>query len=321
MCTRRLRRSLLLLAWNVALGCGTPADRDASALGGDTTAMAELTRVAQAIEAGQGVTPGDIESLTRVQQQYPRAGTVRQTLAAALMSRGDWTATVALLGEVPDSERTAPESADLARAQFQTGHYDEALRALEPLLQSAPSDLELTVLAASADFRLGRNDAAAARLDAVQARLVALGHADGLALRGLVAFHQRDYDNAADVLGQALRLRPDHVAAHNTLARLHAERGERREAEVHLQAAQAALDQVAAAERQAGSTVQYVIELQDGWKAKNSLLVVDRAERLLPGAGTEQRVVLYQYLVEAYRFLGRPQDAQAAQAALRRLQP
>lgn len=321
MLSRAATRWPLVATCGLLMACGSSAERAAGAYAADAHAIADVARIDEALKAGRSATAADIQSLERVLAQHPEASAARQVLTAALVERRDWATVFNLLSAVPGETRTAADAEALASAAFQLGRYEEALAALQPLLTGGSPGLEVAVLSAHTQFRLGHYAAAAAPLDAVWTEVTRRDHVDAMALRGLLHYHQREYRNAVEVLERVLRLQPDHVAANNTLGRLYAEQGDAVRAETHLAAARAALDRVSAAERQAASTVQSVIELQEGWKAKNYLLVVDRAERLLPTAGPEQQSVLYQYLVEAYRFLGRPQDAERAAARLRALQP
>ena len=309
-----VRHCILLLCLALVISCQSQAEKEKNLLAQDARARSELVRINQILNGGYPLTAQDFDSIKQIREKYPTSSDVRRVYQSALIKRGDWESLLKLIESVPETERTREDRLNLARSCLKLGRYQNAVDAVKPLADAAPQDAELNQLLASGYFYLGQNEEAARRLDAVWNHIVANKKSDEINMRGMIYFRQKNYEKAVETFRRSLAINPDDITANNNLSRVYAAEGNIEEAEIYRSKTEKAQIAMGDAEAKASRAVQNGYQLEDAWKAKRYEEVIATARQMLVDADEKNKPALYQYLVESYKALGRPAEAQKAQA-------
>jgi Flp pilus assembly protein TadD len=299
--------------------CQTNVERDAALLAEDKSAVAEIKRINTNLSSGQAVSQSDIDALNKLREKYPAAAEVRQALQAALIKRGDWAALEKLIGEIPENEQTSADRITLAKIYFKLGRFQDAVETLKNLPADNATELETKSLLGQAQFYLGRRDEAAQTIDSIWDQILLQKKADEITLRGMIYFHQGNYDKAVETLKKAIEIAPENISASNALSRVYAARGDTANAEIYVTKTQRVNEMTAAAEKKKSRLVPLYYELENAFKSKKYNEVISLAKRLLPETDERNRAALYQYLAVAYQAQGNQIEANNALAEAAKL--
>lgn len=299
--------------------CQNKIESDAARLAADPAAVAEIKRINANLAGGQFVSQADIDSLNSLREKYAASPDVRRTLQAALTRRGDWAAAEKFIGEIPDAERTNADRLNLARIYLKLGQYEKAVETIKNLSGDKAVEVEAKSLLGQAEFSLGRTGEAAQAIDSVWEQIVAQKKTDEINLRGMIYFHQGDFDRAVETLKKTLEIAPENISANNALSRVYAAKGETANAEIYLAKAQKANEAVAIAEKKKSRLVPLYYQLEEAYKTQKYDDVINLAGQILPDADERNKATLYQYLASAYQAQGRQAEAQNALAEAAKL--
>jgi tetratricopeptide (TPR) repeat protein len=309
-----LAAALLLLS-----ACAEAPDGNQRLLA-DRPAATELSRIRKSLTEGTPLPPADYQWLRELLARHPDAELVRTSYQAALIQRADWAALEEFLLETPAASRSAEDQRNLLNVYYRQGKYEQLLEAAQTLPADALT-LELEELLATGEFRLGRLEQAAARLDRRWQEISAAQRAPSISLRGQI--HQRlgELAQARELLGRALQLAPTDRTTLLALSRLHYAAGELEQAELLRLQADAVQAQLTAQEQRAMRQVSLVNGLKADWAAQRYLQVIAQARAALEIADPALRPVLYEYIAESHQRLGQPEQARAALAEAQRVPP
>ncbi len=314
------RTAALLVGASVLLSsCGEPPDADQRLLA-DRPAATELSRIRKNLGENSPLSPEEYQWLRELRSRHSESDLVRQSYQAALVQRADWAALEQLLLTLPDSARSARDQRNLVNVYFKQGKYEQLLQAAQALPADADT-LELNELLATSEYRLGRLEQAAARLDRRWPEIIAAGQALSISLRGQIHMRQGAQAPARELLTRALQLAPSDKTTLLALSRLHYTVGEQAEAEALRARADAVQAQVTAQEQRAMRQVSLVNGMKADWAAQRYQRVIEQARAALEIADPSLRPVLYEYIAESHQRLGQSEQAKAALAERARVLP
>jgi tetratricopeptide (TPR) repeat protein len=309
----------LLLCLAFFVSCQNTPQNETNLLAQDARAKSELSRISQILNGGYPLTPQDFESVKQIREKYPASADARNVYQSALVRRGDWESLVNLIEAIPAPERKREDNLNLARSYLKLGRYQNVIETVKPLAEAAPKDAELNSLLAFGYFYLGQNVEAAKYLDASWDAIIQNKKIDEINTRGIIYFRQKNYEKASETFKKSLEINADDVSANNTLSRIYAAQGNAAQAEIYRLKTEKAQEAISASETKASRTVQNLYQLEDAWKAKRYEEVINLARQMIPDANEKNKPALYQYLVESYKALGKPEEAQKAQAEAQNL--
>ena len=301
------------------IACQTKVERDAAALAADKPALAEIKRINTNLSSGQTISQSDVDALNKLREKYAASTEVRQALQAAFIKRGDWAAAEKLVGEIPESEQTNADRLTLAKIYFKLGRFQEAADTLGKLPPDKAIELEAKSLLGQALFYLGRTDEAAQTIDSIWEQILLQKKTDEVTLRGMIYFHQGNYDKAVETLKKAIEITPENISATNALSRVYAAKGDAANAEIYQTRTQRGNAFAAATEKKKSRLVPLFYELEDAFKSKKYNEVISLTRRILPDADEKNRAALYQYLAAAYQAQGNQTEANNALAEAAKL--
>jgi tetratricopeptide (TPR) repeat protein len=304
------KTNLLIFCLLTGISCQSASQKEASLLAQDARAKTELSRIGQNLGIGYPLTAQDFETIKQLREKYPNLNEVRNVYQNALIRRGDWESLVKLIEAVPDGQRTAEDRLNLVRSYLKLGRYQAAVDSVKPLAEANPKDTDYNSLLAFAYFYLGQNDEAAKHLDAVWDAILKNKKTDEINLRGMIYFRQKNYAQAIETFKKSLEINPNDISANNTLSRIYAAQGDTAQAEIYRAKTEQAQEAISASETKASQMVQYSYQLEDAWKARRYEEVIRLARQMLAGADEKNKPALYEYLVESYKALGKPEEAQ-----------
>jgi tetratricopeptide (TPR) repeat protein len=140
--------------------------------------------------------------------------------------------------------------------------------------------------------------------------LIAEKRSDGLTLLGMAYFRLGESAKATDALTQSLEFAPEDAPAINTLNRIYGAAGNTAQADIYREKLRAINNKTKAEEKRLTRLVPLYYQLEDAYEAKDLGKVVDLAKQIEPMADKQTKLTVYQYLVAAYRGLGREAEAQ-----------
>lgn len=301
------------------ISCRSEAEKQAELLAQDSAAIAQLRQINASINTTRYVSPEQFEALKKLIEKYPNAPDVRQTYKNALVVREDFAVLEKFLGEVPASELSREDKVTLAKVYIKRGKYSEVIDLLNPLTQEYPNSVEIRSLIGLGHFHLGQMDEAAAQYDSVWDSLLREKKAEEIAQRGMIYFHQKNYPKALETLQKTLEINPEHIAANNTLSKIYAQQGNPEQAEIYRAKTVQAHDASSASQLQASRMVQQIYKLEEAWKQKRYEEVINLSREMIPKSEGGQKLVLYQYLYESYKALGKQTEAENALAEMQKL--
>lgn len=285
----------------------------------DSKSAAELTRIEKELIADQPLLPSDFESLSKIESTFPDAERVQAVYKAALIKREDWEKLADYLDRLPASKLSSVDIANLCKAHLNLGRFEKAIETAKPLADAAPQNLEINAILANAYFSSARNDEAAAILDRLWPVILSQKRVNEMTLRGLIYSRQDKQREAVEVLTKVVEISPQNTAALNALSRSYHLLGDAAKADEYRKRtndAQAATVAIAASRL---SFVGLAYEVQDNWANKRYESVITSAENAMKYAEEKDKPVLYQYIAESHKMLGRPDKAQAALSEIERL--
>jgi len=155
----------------------------------------------------------------------PDSSVARQRLARCLVYQKNLAGALDELKKAAkvDPELLTPE-AILARLCEQAGDHDSAAKYMKAALEAAPKNTLTRLIAARWAFDTNQLDEA--KTQAVEAMKLDEKSLDAKILRGLIAFHQKDFRTAERYFEDAYQQARDNFAASNNLALALAEQGE-----------------------------------------------------------------------------------------------
>lgn len=301
---------ILILCLAFFISCQSAAQKETSLLAQDSKTKIELSRINQDLTAGFPLTSPDFESIKQIREKYPNSSEVRNVYQSALVKRNDWESLVKLIGDIPASERKREDQLNLAKSYLKLGRYQDEVALLKPLAESNPKDTDYNSLLAFGYFYLGQNEEAAKYLDAVWDALLQNKKIDEINTRGMIYFRQKNYPKAIEIFKKSLEINADDISANNTLSRIFAAQGDLPQAEIYRLKTESAHESIGASETKASRFVQNSYQLEDAWKAKRYDEVISLARQMIAGANEKNKPALYQYLIESYKALGKPEEAQ-----------
>lgn len=291
--------------------CGTFGSASEDALKNDLQAQAVLKRIDAETRAQNDVSNAAFEALRVLRERYPESETVRDYYRNALVMRGDIAALEKLLlegGKLPESPE---DQRTLAKVYVQTGRFAEALKVLEPLIDSSPGDVELRSLAGLSYFRVGEMEKAAASFDAVWDAITAKKMVPEISLRGMVYFRQGKLEEAKKTLEQAAEIDPGHITTINGLSQVYKLLGEDAKARELSEKVAARQKQMAAETLKKSRQVASKMQLEAAWREKRYRDVIDIANELMKGLeNPAERQTLMEYQFRSYKSLGMEREAE-----------
>lgn len=314
----------LLFKFILILLCVLPACRNASQHNDlspekDNQTLSEIARINQFLTTGQPLPPSDFESLKMIYEKHPQDSQVRNVYQSALVKREDWVSLEKFIDEIPVDVRSRSDQLNLAKVYLKLGRYQNLVDLIKPLAESNKYDLDFNGLMSFGYFYLGQNDEAAKHLDLVWEKLLQEKRADEITTRGMIYFRQNNFPKAIEVLEKSLEINPNNATATNTLSRIYtaqnnlekAEQFRRKTTEIHQKGEEF--------EAKAIQNVEKIYKLQTAWKEKKYSEVIELAQKILPESEEKNKPVLYQYIAESYKALGKYEEAKAALVELEKL--
>lgn len=159
----------------------------------------------------------DVEAIRALHAKYPDAEPIIKLLDAMLHSLSDYEGLYQLHASRKVEDRSAFQQFYVGYLLVRMSRYDQAAEVLAPLAEAHPNDPHIAFQAAFSLMSLTRYDEAEALLarpgvDGVDPPGAAL-------LRGQLHLRRGDFEKAKAHLEQALRLRPEYLAAINAMTR------------------------------------------------------------------------------------------------------
>lgn len=279
-----------------------------------------LGRITPALAAGRKISPEDFERLREIYRKYPQADPIRRAYQTALVRREDWGTLEEFLTR-QKSGLSAEENRLLAKVYVKLGKFRQALEILQPLIETDPEDVEIRGLAGISLFNLGEQEAAGRHFDSVWERLIAEKKIEEIALRGIIYYRRDRLPEAVRTLETALEIDPGHIPSLNTLSRIYARRGDAERARLYSEKTSARQKEIRRETFEKSRRVGQIYELERAWADKNYREVIELANKLLPATSDKkEKMVLYQYLFNTYRALGRTSEAEEVADQVRKLQ-
>lgn len=316
---RRAFKTAVIFCLLFTVACQTEAERDAKLLAEDPAAVAQLRQINAAINTTRYVSPDQFEALKNLRDKYPHSADVRQTYKNALVIREDFAVLEKFLSELPAAELTRDDKITLAKVYVKRAKYQQVIDLLKPVAEEYPNSIEVRSLLGLANFNLGQMDEAAVQYDSVWDSIIRERKAEEIAQRGMIYFQQNNLSKAVETLEKALEINPEHIPSNNTLSKVYARQGDAEKAEFYRRKTVNAHDTGTANQLQASRTVQKIYMLEEAWKEKRYEEVINLSREMLPKSEGGQKMVLYQYLFESYKALGRQTEAENALAEIRKL--
>jgi tetratricopeptide (TPR) repeat protein len=310
MTPRRLRYSLLVPCL-LGFACEElrPSARPRE-LSEDPRAERSLREASAALARGGTAEASALDTLRHLHDRFPRSARVRNILHNALLARQDWEGAIRTFERHPEPF-TNEESRHLGRLYLLVGRFDDASKRLAPLADADPANDLLALDAAKAAFGLGDHAAVRARLEG-RARLES--DREALRLLGLSALELGDGEASIRCLERAVALAPEWAAGHYALGRaLHA-LGRAEDAEPHFARFQKLSAEASARRGEAMWISGRLLEAMEARRERRFGDAIAIAEQVLGVAGDSLRGEVYGFLEEAYRQVGRNEDAANAAA-------
>jgi tetratricopeptide (TPR) repeat protein len=304
-----LLRLLFILTLAFCVSCQRTQEKQADLFQSDARAKAELTRINGTLQTGRPLSPQDFEALKRIREKHADSDDVRKVFQSALIRREDWESLANLISEIPSEKRNRDDHLNLARSYVKLGRFSETIDLMKPLAETNPADLEYNSLLAMGYFYLGDNDDAGKSLDRVWDPIIQNKRVDEIQIRGMVYLRKKDYENAIQTLEKALQINPEFIPALNALSLAYAAKGDAEHAETYRRKTETAQDLRSTNEIKARRAVKNSYLLEDAWGAKRYEEVIGLARTMLPEAADDQKTILYQYLAESYKALGKHEEA------------
>ena len=306
-------RFILAIAVSLLLiSCQSARESDTTRLEKNREAAAELNRINSLLTSNRPVTRIELDSLTKLQSEYPGSPEVRRVLQGALIKRADWPAAEKIILATPEDERTNADRLNLAKILFKQGKFDDAVGVLKAMSPDAGERVEVASLLGQSQFYSGELEQAMKSLEAVRTDLAAQRRGDDLAHLGMIYHRRGENQKALAALQQAIEVSPENITAHSALVRVHAALGDTVQAETLGATLRSLNDKVAAAEQKKSRLVPLYYELEDAYSAKDFARVIALVGQIQPDADETTKAALYQYLAAAYRAQGREAEAQKA---------
>lgn len=300
-------------------GCSGAEEREARSLAADSASISELARIEKILSSGQPFLPKHFESLKSILAKYPNSTRVIESYKSALIKREDWSALADFLNAQPPGRLSRTDRANLARAAFRLGRFDDVVTTAKPIVDEDPNDVDTAFILASGYYNVGQLDESAAIFDRYWSAVVDQKRIPEMTLRGLIYHRQGNDQKAIEVLSRSVELSPDNITALNALSRIYNARGDLARADEFRKRNEAAQAKQAAEAARAGRQVQMLYELQDKWEQQKYTDVIIIARRAIESATESNKAILYQYIAESYSKLDRPEDARAALMEIERL--
>lgn len=295
--------AVFLCVW-LLVSCQT----DEAALKNDALATQTLNQANKVLSAGKKLSREDFSKLKEVYNKYPNSKFVRDIYYSALIKKQDWATLEEFFNEIPASELTDKDKINFGKTSIKLGRYKDAIERLKPLV--IENNFEAKILLANAYFHTGNYDESKKLLDENWEQIIKEKKPDEIALRGIIYFHQGDKEKAIETLNKSIEIEPDNIPANNGLSRIYAAKGDTEKAEKYLEKIQKSFDKVTAEEKRKTNLVEKFANLKAAYKAKRFQEVITLANQVLPDADTRNKVVIYQYLYNSYRALGKQKEAQ-----------
>lgn len=292
--------------------------KDEAALQNDAKAKAEINRVNQILSSGRKISQEDFDSVRKIYDQYPSSETIRKTIRSSLIQREDWASLEKFFNEIPASELSQEDKLSLAKVYIKLGRFEDSVEVLKTLEDK--NDLEMKSLLANANFHLGNYDEAKNLLDGSWEQIIKEKRVDDIYVRGMIYFYAKENEKAIETFEKLLEIAPDNAPAANGLSRVYASQGETEKAEEYLAKVQQIFDKVTAEEKRKANLVENLYKLQEAYKANRFQEVVALANQILPEADERNKAILYQYLFNSYKALGKQKEAQEVLSKARQMQ-
>lgn len=300
----------VIFAAALAGGCGDAAVRDNEALQNDAPTLQRLEAINARLVSSNNIRPEDFIWLKEIEKRYPKAELVRRVMRNALVARSDWQAVIDFFGTEEGLGRD--DRMTLAGAHYKLGNFEKTATLLEPLKNSEPRDVPALTLLARSKYAMGDASGCIAILSPIEGQLSSSGTKDELALLGLAYLDQQNFDEAIRVFKSVQELDPTDIASANGLSRAFYAKGDMAKADEYRKRTEAAQSNRASMEIRGRNFVQQSYRLEAAWADKNYEEVVRLCREMLATAEGANRQAVYQYLVLAYRALGRDAEAEAA---------
>jgi len=305
--------AILLCACQPAIGVDDPALKEPNT-------SAKLVQLSNSLRTTRSISNENFAEIRSLIDRFPTSKAVRQTYLEALIVRDDWGTLETYLTGTPSDELSPDDKLLLGKVYIKNGKYSKGLEILEPVAANRSDDFEIIGLLGNAYFHLDQPEKAGPLFDGIWERLVAEKRYEEITMRGLIYFRNGDIQKALEVLNRSYEIKPDQVAVNNALSRIYAKLGQTEKSEFHRGLTVSSLDRSVEEKYRASQNVQRIIELENAWKAKEYSRVITAARQMLPTAPPTQRVVLYQYIVEAATAIGDKATVDDARSEIQKLQ-
>lgn len=312
MCKSDLAAFILLLSIIVLSGCQDRSNADEARLKGDIATLQRLEQINKAAASSKTIPPDDFAFVKETYSRYPNSESARRVLKNALVVRQDWEALITLLGET--SKLVQEDQITLASAYFKTGEFETSLKILESLQKNASASIEATSLMAHCFYSLGQSGRTISLLEPIIDSLISEKRVDDLNVLGLAMLQDKKPDAAIYAFEHVRRIDPEDPWSTNGLSRAYYAKGDLVKAEEFRELTERAQIQLTTKETRSHGFVQQSYQLESAWKEKRYEEAIRIARQLIPISDAKNKPVLYKYLIESYKALGRISDAEAAAA-------
>jgi tetratricopeptide (TPR) repeat protein len=309
-----LRVLVLIICSIFLIACSS----DESSFQADEVSKATVGEISKVVGNGRNVSNEDFAKVRSIYDKYPGSTTVRNTFRNLLVVRQDWDALKELLTAIPESEASPDDILNLAKTYVKLGRYGDAISTIKT--RGNEKEIESASILASSYFRLGKSDDSKAILDENWKQIVDNKRESDITLRGILYFHDKEYDKAIELLNKSLEIDPEGITAANTLSRIYSIKNETEKAEEYSEKVRQMFKKKNELEKRRVNLVSKVQSLQTAFREKRYQDTIDLVNEVMPLVDDRQRLIFYQFLVKSYEGLGDRKGAADALAKAKQLQ-
>lgn len=311
---------IILCSLGLFLSCQSAAEKDQQLLAKDTQSKTAINKINAEVRGTGKISVESFEKLKALHEKYPNSVEINKIYKNALVIRGDLETLEKFLTRDNPEELSLEDKKNLAKLYVKKGKYEKSLEMLKALRDKHPNDIELRGLTGLSFFHMGKMEEAGKEFDSVWNEIIENKKVEEIATRGIIYFRRNDLPKAIETLEKAIEIEPDNLSANYTLSRIYSQQGDAEKAAEYSQKTDKLQNQMKAETFAKSRQVKLIYDLQNAWNEKRYSEVVNLANQMLPTANDDQqKLILYQYLYESNKALGKQAEAQKALAEAQNL--